>query len=326
VDPDQPPAPYRVALRYGGDVTDAEWAILEPFLPPPCRYGRKRRWPMRRIVEAIFFIIRAGCAWDRLADSFPPSLTVHRWFVRFRDDSTWERINHHLVMQDHERVARQASPSAAVVDSQSAKTREADGPSGHNAGKKVKGRKRHALVDTDGRLIKISVHPADFQDRDTGAALKASRASFPFVERVFADSAYAGERVAKRDLRHGRRALLRLDRTKPPLLPRRRTPGRLGRGIHLCRLLRQHHPTNGALPMRFEMSSYNKAEYVGFAVESAIFQTYGNIEVIVIDDGSSDNSVKVLEQYHDRITLITNPNGGDPDKILCPHSACRSAC
>jgi transposase len=83
------------------------------------------------------------------------------------------------------------------LDSQSAKTSEAGGPSGYDAGKKVKGRKRHALVDTDGRLIKISVHPADIQDRDGGAALlKASRASFPFVERVFADSAYAGERVA----------------------------------------------------------------------------------------------------------------------------------
>ena len=141
--------------------------------------------------------MRAGCAWDMLPDGFPPFLTVYRWFARFRDDGTWERINHHLVMQDRERAGRQASPSAAVMDSQSAKTAEAGGPRGYDAGKKVIGRKRHALVDTDGRLIKVAVHPADIQDRDGGAALlKASRASFPFVELVFADTAYAGERVA----------------------------------------------------------------------------------------------------------------------------------
>ncbi len=132
-----------------------------------------------------------------LPDGFPPFLTVYRWFARFRDDGTWERINRCLVMQDRERVGRQASPSAAILDSQSAKTSEAGGPSGYDAGKKVKGRKRHALVDTDGRLIKVIVHPADIQDHDGGAVLlKASRALFPFGELVFANSAYAGELVA----------------------------------------------------------------------------------------------------------------------------------
>ncbi len=170
----------RAGRRYGSDLTDAEWAILEPLLRPPCSCGRKRKWPMRRIVEAIVFIMRAGWAWDMLHDGFPPFLTVYRWFARFRDDGTWERINRCLVMQDRERVGRQASPSAAILDSQSAKTSEAGGPSGYDAGKKVKGRKRHALVDTDGRLIKVIVHPADIQDRDGGAVLlKASRALFP---------------------------------------------------------------------------------------------------------------------------------------------------
>ena len=198
----------RAALRYGSDLTDAEWAILEPLLPPPCPCGRKRKWSMRRIVEAILFIMRAGCAWDMLPDGFPPFPTVYRWFARFRDDGTWERINHHLVMQDRERVGREASPSAAVIDSQSAKTAEVGGPRGYGwtakrtNGKKVLGRKRHALVDTDGRLIKLIVHSADVQDRDGGAALlKASRPSFPFVELVFADQAYddqIGFKVHKR--------------------------------------------------------------------------------------------------------------------------------
>jgi putative transposase len=187
----------RAGRRYVSDLSDSEWAILEPLLPPPSPCGRKRKWPMRRIVEAIFYIMRAGCAWDMLPDGFPPFLTVYRWFARLRADGIWERINHCLVMQDRERVGREASPSAAVMDSQSAKTAEAGGPRGYDAGKKVSGRKRHALVDTDGRLIKVHVHPASVQDRDgAGPLLKASRRAFPFIEMVFADSAYAGDRVA----------------------------------------------------------------------------------------------------------------------------------
>ncbi len=191
-------APHsRADLRYRSDLTDAEWSILEPYLPAPSRLGRKRTWPMRRIIEAIFYVLRAGCTWAMLPDGFPPLSTVYRWFARFRDDGTWETINHHVVMRDRERVGRAASPTAAVLDSQSVKTAKAGGLRGYDAGKKIKGRKRHALVDTDGRALKLHVRPADIQDRDGAVPLlRASRGSFPFVKRVFADSAYAGERVA----------------------------------------------------------------------------------------------------------------------------------
>jgi len=102
-------------LRYGSDLTDTEWAIVEPFLPPPSHTGRPRRWPMREIINAIFYVLRSGCPWQMVPDCFPPPSTVYRWFMRLRDDGVFETMNHHLLMRDRERIGRQASPSAAVI-------------------------------------------------------------------------------------------------------------------------------------------------------------------------------------------------------------------
>jgi putative transposase len=164
----------RAGLRYGSDLTDAEWAILCPFLPPQAKCGRKRAYPMREVVNAMCYVLRGGIAWRLMPDSFPPWRTVYRWFARLRDDGTWETINHHLVMRDRERSGREASPTAAVMDSQSVKTTESGGVRGYDAGTKIKGRKRHALVDTDGRALKLQAHAADIQDRDGAGPLLRS--------------------------------------------------------------------------------------------------------------------------------------------------------
>jgi transposase len=188
----------RATERYESDLTDREWSVIAPHLPAPKARGRPWAWPMREIVNGIFYVMRAGCPWRLLPSDLPPWETIYRWFATWRNDGRFETINHALVMADRERVGRAASPTGAIIDSQSVKTTEAGGPRGYDAGKKIKGRKRHALVDTDGRGLVIEPHPASLQDRDGGSdLLRASRALFPFVAKVFADSAYAGDKVAQ---------------------------------------------------------------------------------------------------------------------------------
>jgi transposase len=175
----------RPASRYQGDATNEEWRVIEPLLPRPKTRGRRWGWPPREIVNAIFYVMRSGYPWRLLPADFPPWSTVYRWFVTWRDACVFEKINRALVMIDLERVGFEASPTAALIDSQSVKTTEAGGPRGFDAGKKVNASKRHALVDTDGRALLLEPHPASVQDRDgRRQVLRASRALHPFIARV----------------------------------------------------------------------------------------------------------------------------------------------
>lgn len=199
--PEHRAASDRRGLRYPSDLTDAEWALVDPLIPPARHGGRRRQVNVREVLNAIFYVLSTGCQWQALPKDLPPKSTAHSYFMLWDWDGTLERIHHALYVAAREREGREASPSAAIIDSQSAKAAQKGGavvdPQGFDAAKKVTGRKRHILVDTLGLLLNVVVHPADVQDRD-GAyeLLRRSRASFPFIERIFADAGYRGRKMA----------------------------------------------------------------------------------------------------------------------------------
>jgi transposase len=186
----------REGLRYASDTTDGEWATVEALLPPARRLGRPRTSDLRVIVNAILYVLATGCQWRALPTDFPPRSTVQGYFYRWRDDGTWRWLNARLVSRARQMLGRNVAPSAAIIDSQSAPTTESGGPRGVDAGKRIKGRKRHIVTDTQGFLLAGQVHEANIQDPHGAVPLlRALRRSFPSLCHIFADRIYRGPQL-----------------------------------------------------------------------------------------------------------------------------------
>jgi transposase len=187
----------REGLRYETDLTDAEWGVIEPLLPARPRRGRPPKWTMREVLDAIFNVLRGGIAWNLLPNDLPPKSTVFDWFCAFRDHCVFEKLNF--------------APSLWTASASGARRRRRPRSSTVRASKPPRAAARAAMMparrsrganamrwSTDGRALLIEPHRADIQDRDAaGPVLEASRGLYPFIERLFADSAYAGESVAE---------------------------------------------------------------------------------------------------------------------------------
>jgi putative transposase len=184
---------------YPTDLTDEPWATLKPRLPPEQPRGAPRTVDLREILNALLYLAHTGCQWRSrsVPHDFPPWQTVYDYFQHWRDDGTWERLNRALRIEVRHAVGKDSEPSAAILDSQSIKSTETSGSRGFDAGKRIKGVKRHVLVDTLGMVLCIVVLTANVQDRDGARVLLAKvKDQLPRLQKIWADGSYAGQLIA----------------------------------------------------------------------------------------------------------------------------------
>ena len=177
--------------KYPSDLTDEQWRLVERLIPA-YPGGRPRRTAMRDVLDAIFYVVRTGCQWRFLPTDFPPKSTVWRYFDEWRHNGTLERIHDALRERVRRKEGRKRTPSAASIDSHSAPATEGGEARGYDAHKKVKGRKRHIVVDTLGLLLAVVVTAASADDAAAapGALGQLGRGEFPRLRLVWADAKY----------------------------------------------------------------------------------------------------------------------------------------